>query len=180
MSASFSQLAALRPELAGSCRSAIGSCPRTAHSATPPRKVRAAGTPGALGEKLLSRLTPPRASGRPFAATRSPLATPASSGAKVRLYETMRRAKVGKAELARRLKWHLPQVDRLLAMTHGSKLEQLEAAFRALGKRLVVEIEDAPSTPRPRVARRQVSNKGKTRRRASAMDRSLRRGRTAR
>jgi len=92
----------------------------------------------------------------------------------------MRRAKVRKAERARRLKWHLPQVDRLLAMTHGSKLEQLEAAFRALGKRLVVDIEDAPSTPRPHVARRQVSIKGKTRRRASAMDRSLRRGRTGR
>src|SRR5438093_11204712 len=33
--------------------------------ATPPRKVRAAGTPGVLGEKRLSRLTPPRPAGRP-------------------------------------------------------------------------------------------------------------------
>jgi hypothetical protein len=37
---------------------------------------------------------------------------------------------VGKAELARRLDCHLPQIDRLLAMTHGSQFEQLEAAFR--------------------------------------------------
>jgi len=37
------------------------------------------------------------------------------------------------------------QVDRLLEMTHGSKLEQLEAAFAVLGKRLVVGIEDLPS-----------------------------------
>ena len=52
----------------------------------------------------------------------------------------MRDAKVGKAELARRLDWHLPQVDRLLAMTHGSKLDQLESAFRAMGKRLVIGV----------------------------------------
>ncbi len=31
-----------------------------------------------------------------------------------------------------------------VAMTHGSKLEQLEAAFKALGKRLAVDVEDVP------------------------------------
>jgi antitoxin HicB len=51
---------------------------------------------------------------------------PALVEAKVRLYETMRAAKVNKSELARRLDWHLPQVDRLLEMTHASKLEQLD------------------------------------------------------
>ena len=61
---------------------------------------------------------------------------------KVHLYETMRKAKVTKSELARRLDVHLPQVDRLLAMTHASQLEQFEAAFGALGKRLVFGIED--------------------------------------
>ncbi len=70
---------------------------------------------------------------------------PALIEAKVRLYETMRTNKVTKAELGRRLKWHLPQVDRLLAMTHGSKLGQVEAAFAALGKRLVVSVDDAGS-----------------------------------
>ena len=78
---------------------------------------------------------------------------PALIEAKVRLYEAMQAAHVGKAELGRRLHWHLPQVDRLLAMTHGSRLEQLEAAFRALGKRLVVQVEDAPEAHR-RSARR--------------------------
>lgn len=70
------------------------------------------------------------------------VAVPALVEAKIRLYETMRAAKVGKAELGRRLDCHLPQIDRLLAMKHGSKLEQLEAAFGALGKRLVVSVED--------------------------------------
>jgi len=67
---------------------------------------------------------------------------PALLEAKIRLYEAMREAKIGKSELARRLDWHLPQVDRLLAMTHGSKLEQLEIAFLAMGKRLVIRVED--------------------------------------
>jgi antitoxin HicB len=38
---------------------------------------------------------------------------------------------------------HLPQVDRLLDLMHGSRLDQLEAAFRALGLRLGVKIEKA-------------------------------------
>jgi hypothetical protein len=77
--------------------------------------------------------------------TKHRVTPPALVETKVRLYETMRLAKVGKSELAKRLNWHLPQVDRLLEMTHGSKLEQLEAAFAVLGKRLVVGIEDLPS-----------------------------------
>ena len=79
--------------------------------------------------------------------------------AKARLYETMRQAKVGKSELARRLRVHLPQVDRLLDVHHGSQVSQLEAAFAALGKRLVVEVEDAPRrrTPIPRRIRRRAA-----------------------
>ena len=77
--------------------------------------------------------------------------TPALFEAKIRLYEAMRAAKVGKSELARRLDWHLPQVDRLLEMTHASRLEQLEVAFSVLGKRLVVGVQDIPS---PRAAKR--------------------------
>src|SRR5438552_18366950 len=57
------------PSLGPSAFSRGGACPRmSAHSpvlATPPRKVRAAGTPGVLGEKRLPRATPPRPAGRP-------------------------------------------------------------------------------------------------------------------
>lgn len=80
--------------------------------------------------------------------TRCRVTMPALVAAKVRLYETMRASKVGKAELARRLDWHLPQVDRLLEMTHASQLGQVEAAFHVLGKRLIVGIEDTPSVSR--------------------------------
>ena len=68
---------------------------------------------------------------------------PALTEAKLALYFTMRANRVGKAELARRLNCHLPQVDRLLDLLHASRLDQLEAAFRVLGKRLAVEIREA-------------------------------------
>jgi antitoxin HicB len=67
---------------------------------------------------------------------------PALIEAKIRLYETMRAEHVTKAELGRRLDWHAPQVDRLLAMTHSSQFDQLEAAFMAMSKRLVVDVLD--------------------------------------
>jgi len=68
---------------------------------------------------------------------------PALTEAKLALYQAMRAARVGKDELGRRLNCGLPQVDRLLDLRHASRLEQLEAAFRALGKRLSVEVHEA-------------------------------------
>ena len=68
---------------------------------------------------------------------------PALTSAKVELYRAMRSAKVGKADLARRLNCHPPQVDRLLDLAHASKLDQIEAAFRALGKEIRIEVADA-------------------------------------
>ena len=77
------------------------------------------------------------------AGRRTFVSLPALTDAKVALYHSMRVSRVGKAELARRLNCHLPQVDRLLDLRHGSRLDQLEAAFRALGKRLTVDIHEA-------------------------------------
>lgn len=68
---------------------------------------------------------------------------PALTEAKLALYSAMRAARISKTELARRLNCHLPQVDRLLDLRHGSRLDQLERAFRALGKQLTVQILDA-------------------------------------
>jgi len=68
---------------------------------------------------------------------------PALTEAKIDLYREMRSSRVGKAELARRLNCHLPQIDRLLDLGHASRLDQLEQAFAALGKRLAVSVEDA-------------------------------------
>jgi antitoxin HicB len=68
---------------------------------------------------------------------------PILTEAKVRLYREMRAAGIRKAELARRLGCHMRQVDRLLDVNHASRLDQIEAAFAALRKRIVIEIRDA-------------------------------------
>jgi len=68
---------------------------------------------------------------------------PALTAAKVLLYRAIREAGVRKADLARRLGWHGPQVDRLLDLDHASRLDQIEAALAVLGKRLSVELQDA-------------------------------------
>jgi antitoxin HicB len=60
---------------------------------------------------------------------------------KLGLYAEMLKQGVRKSELARRLNCHLPQVNRLLDLTHASRLEQLEAAINTLGKRLDVMID---------------------------------------
>jgi antitoxin HicB len=51
--------------------------------------------------------------------------------------------KIGKAEMARRLNCHLPQIDRLLDLAHASRLDRIEQAFLAVGKRLKISLEDA-------------------------------------
>jgi antitoxin HicB len=80
---------------------------------------------------------------RPAKRGRRSIALPALTEAKVSLYKAMRTAGIGKAELARRLNCHLPQIDRLLDLRHASRLDQLEQAFLALGKRLTISLEDA-------------------------------------
>ena len=60
--------------------------------------------------------------------------------AKVALYNTMLEHKVNKAELGRRLNWHLPQVDRVLDVRHASRVDQLEHALGAVGKRLELHV----------------------------------------
>lgn len=64
---------------------------------------------------------------------------PTQTALKVSLYRAMRRDSVSKAELARRLHCHAPQVDRLLDLNHASRMDQIDAAFEALGLRLDVK-----------------------------------------
>jgi len=65
---------------------------------------------------------------------------PALEASKVLLWNEMIAQNVRKAELARRLKVHMPQVDRLFDLKHSSKIEFVEAAAIALGKRLNVSL----------------------------------------
>ena len=85
------------------------------------------------------------------------VALPPLAVAKIALYEAMRNAGVRKAELARRLRWHMPQVDRLLSLRHASRLEHLEAALTVLDHhlemRVVRGVDRSSNTPVPRPRR---------------------------
>ena len=60
--------------------------------------------------------------------------------AKLGVYQAMTEKGIKKAELARRLGWHMPQVDRLFDLRHASKFDQIEAAANVLGKHIQVQI----------------------------------------
>jgi antitoxin HicB len=100
--------------------------------------------PDAIETVLIGYMADHRDIPMPRAGAKGPFATlPALTEAKLALYQSMRAAGVGKAALARRLNCHMPQIDRLVDLRHASRLDQLEAAFRALGKQLSVEIREA-------------------------------------
>ena len=67
---------------------------------------------------------------------------PALLAAKAELYSAFRHAGITKAELARRLGIPRMNVDRLFDPKHGSRLDQIEAALLAVGKRLTICLED--------------------------------------
>lgn len=70
---------------------------------------------------------------------------PTLTAIKVTLYQGMREQGIGKAELARRLGWHLPQVDRVLDVRHRSRLDRMDAALGAIGRHLEVSAKDDSS-----------------------------------
>ena len=80
-------------------------------------------SPGGRGEKGNRRVT-----------------LPTLTALKTLLYQAMRREGVNKAELARRLNCHGPQIDRLLDLNHSSRMDQIDAAFNAVGHRVSVDV----------------------------------------
>ena len=94
----------------------------------------------AIAARMHSRLDVPKPSAGGYNAVFAPL--PSLTAVKVMLYQGMRDRGIGKAELARRLGWHLPQVDRVLNVQHSSRLEQMDAALGAIGLRLDVSARE--------------------------------------
>jgi antitoxin HicB len=95
-----------------------------------------------LEEMVLGRMAygediplPSAANGRPT------VALPALTAAKLEAYRAMRAAGLNKKQLAERLGWQPSQVTRLFDGRHASRLDQIEAALHALGRRLVVSSE---------------------------------------
>jgi antitoxin HicB len=68
---------------------------------------------------------------------------PALEEAKVVLYAALRTAGLRNADLARRLRQPVAHVDRLLDLRRRSKMDEIEAALRALGKSISIEVRDA-------------------------------------
>ena len=68
---------------------------------------------------------------------------PALTVLKIELFRQLRRSGLTRAELARRLGWKRESVDRLFRLDHASRLEQIEAAFAALGQAVSVSIHAA-------------------------------------
>ena len=63
---------------------------------------------------------------------------PVLVASKALLYNTMLASGKRKADLARALNVSPPLVDRLVSMRHKSRIDQIETAMAALGKRLAV------------------------------------------
>lgn len=72
-----------------------------------------------------------------------PVPLPTLPAAKVELYIAFVSSGLKKAEFARRLGIPKTHIERLFSLRHRSRLERIEAAFVALGKRLEIEIRDA-------------------------------------
>ena len=69
------------------------------------------------------------------------VAVPAQLAAKAAVYSAWKDARLSKVELARRLERNEAEVRRIPNPRHGTKLDQLEEAARALGGRLNVSFE---------------------------------------
>ena len=99
----------------------------------------------ALEEAIAARIhnrrnIPPPSGGAAYAIL------PTLTSVKVMLYQSMRDQGITKAELARRLGWHLPQVDRVLDVQHRSWLDQMDAALGAIGRQLHVSAAASPGS----------------------------------
>lgn len=77
----------------------------------------------------------------PSAAEGRPMVRPSAlECAKLGVYQAMMEQGLRKTDLAHRLGWHLPQVDRLFDLKHTSRFDQIELAARALGRHIEVRV----------------------------------------
>ena len=78
----------------------------------------------------------------PAAISRRMVILPPLTQAKVELYHMVRTRGMSRGELGRRLGWDGPRIDRLLDLRHRCTIDQIDQALHALGKRLIINIED--------------------------------------
>ena len=98
----------------------------------------------AIEEALAYRIADGETIPAPLSATEGSIAPlPTLTLAKVELYRALRDDKVSPAELADRIGVQTVVIERMLDLNHRTALPQIEAAFRALGRRLGIEVSAA-------------------------------------
>jgi antitoxin HicB len=97
----------------------------------------------AIEEALAARIADGADIPSPPARRGTAVALPLMTTLKVSLYRALRETGITRAELMRRLGWNRESVDRLFRLDHSSRLDQIEAAFSALGRSITISIEDA-------------------------------------
>ena len=71
------------------------------------------------------------------------VALPPLIALKLAIYRAMQEQGVSQSELARRLGCDSRQVRRILDLDHRSRLDLLDAALKALGKKLLLDVQNA-------------------------------------
>ncbi len=95
----------------------------------------------ALAERIRRRVAIPP----PSPPAGRPVITPGTFiASKAALYVALRDAGIRQADLARRMGIHPTIANRLVNPTHSNRLDVLDAALAAAGKRIVISLEDAP------------------------------------
>ena len=98
-----------------------------------------------LGSALAFRMIDKRPIPQPSRARKGQeyVQVPLSLAPKLALYVAMQEQGVGNSELARQLKCRETVIRRMLDPKHASRPEKLQAALQALGKRILVRMDDA-------------------------------------
>ncbi len=94
----------------------------------------------ALEEAIAARIAAREPVPPPSPKGRYRVSLPTQTIVKVFVYQSMTDAGLKKADLARKLSWHAPQVDRLLDIRHATRLDQVDQALSSLGLRLDVDV----------------------------------------
>ena len=91
--------------------------------------------------RATSREPPPRPS-QPARGQRTDALSPMVA-AKLSIYQATRARRMTSEDLSRRLGWEAARLHRLLDLRRRSRLEDIEAALEAMGKRLFIEVGNA-------------------------------------
>lgn len=91
-----------------------------------------------LAEAIAGRIN--RGDDIPQSARQTRVPVPAQMAIKAGLYLAMRESKIKNTELAKKMEVDEKEVRRLLDPYHSSKLPRIEAAMKALGKHIMVEV----------------------------------------